>query len=239
VLSIWQDSGNNYITVNATNAAQNINFEGKVQIADNYWTSVTVKELKRKFPGFPPTSDRGTLTAASGTKTIKDTDKLAAQGVKGKRGETLKYNLTFELQAIGGASAAAAPAPVTTGEPAPEIDPKQRFNVQLDISFSEGNVFMKLTCTSEVLPELNKSAALPKMTFGSFNVRDLHGLLKGAQYPILQSSWVAFDTPNGKIKVSETTPLSKLNITYALGKTSTYNLTFLIDPNAALPNPDK
>jgi len=34
---------------------------------------------------------------ASGTKNIKDTDKWGALGVKGKKGDTLKFNLTFEL----------------------------------------------------------------------------------------------------------------------------------------------
>jgi len=240
-LSIWLDSGNNYVTVQATNASQNINFEGKVSISDNYWTSVTVKELKRKFNGFPPTSDRGVLNAVSGPKTIKDTDKFAALGVKGKRGETLKFNVTFELAGTGNASGSSGPAaaPVATGEPAPEIDPKQQFNVQVDTSIMEGNVFLKLTCKSEVLPELHKSAALPKVTFSVFNLRDLHALLKGPQYPILQAPWAAFDNGNGKIKVSDLTSLSKLGVVATPNKTNTYNFTFIIDPHAALPNVDK
>jgi hypothetical protein len=238
-LSIWQDSGNNYLTVQATNAVQGINYEGKVQIADNYWTSVTVKEFKRKLNGFPPTSDRGVLTLATGNKNLKDTDKLAALGVKGKRGDTLKYQLAFELASTGGSDASSAPAAAVItglGEAAPELDPKHEFNVEMSTSFLEGNVFLKLTCTSSVLPEIHKSAALPKVTFQVFNVKDLHGLLKGPTYPVLQSGWAIFDSGNGKIKVGDATALAKLGVVAVPSKTSVFKFIFAIDPNAALPS---
>jgi len=234
-LTIWQDSGNNYVTINAVNAGAGINYEGKVSIADNYFTSVTVKELKRKFNGLPPTSDRGVLNAVSGAKNIKDTDKWAALGVKGKRGETLKFSVTFELAGATNASGAPAAPAAVTGEPAPEIDSKQRFNVELSTSIMEGNVFLKIVATSEVLPELHKSAALPKVTFSVFNLKDLHGLLKGPQYPTLVPGWAAFDTGSGKIKVSDLTGLGKVGVVATPGKTNVYNFTFTIDPNAALP----
>jgi len=237
VLSLFQDSGNNYVTVTASNATAGINFEGKVQIADSYWTSMTVKELKRKLNGFPSTSDRGTLTIGTATKNIKDTDKWGALGVKGKRGDTLKFNLTFELPGSS-TSSGAAPVAVVTGEPAPEIEAKQQFRVEMSTSLLEGNVFLKFVCTSDVVPEIVKSAALPKMTFSVFNVNDVHQLLKGPQYPILVPSWAAFDGPNGKIKVAKETSLTKLGITYG-PQSTTYRFIFVIDPNAALPNVDK
>jgi len=240
-ISIWQDSGTVYVTVNATNSALNINVEGKTSFAENYWPSVTMKELKRKFPTLPPTSDRGVINAVSGSKNIKDTDKLAAQGVKGKKGDTLKFSLVWELAASGNASAASAAATaaiVTTGEPAPDIDAKQAFNVDFAISLLEGNIFIKLTCTSEVVPEIHKSAALPKVTFSVFSVKDVIGLLKGPQYPILEK-WAIFDTGSGKIKVSEATALSKLGVTFVTGKTNNFKFIFIIDKNAPLPTGDK
>jgi len=240
VLSIWQDSGNNYVTVTATNAGQGINYENKLMIADSYWTSMTVKELKRKLGNsFPPTSDRGVLQLGNTSKNIKDTDKWGVLGVKGKKGDTVKFNVTFELAGSGGSSSSSAsslPAAVTTGEPAPEIDAKQQFRVEVSISLLEGNVFLKFTCTSEVLPELVKSAALPKMSYQVFNLQDLRNLLKGPQWPILQTGWGVFEAGDGKkIKVSDTTQLPKIGVNWAQGKTQTFRFIFPIDPNAALP----
>jgi len=238
-LSIWQDSGNNYVTMNATNAAQNINFEGKVQIAESYWSSMTVKELKRKLGNsFPPTSDRGTF----GSKTIKDTDKWGAIGIKGKKGDTLKFNVVFELAggSSGGdaVSSSSSSSAVITGEAAPDLDPKQRFNVEVNISLLEGNVFLKFVCTSEVLPELVKSAALPKVSYQVFNLNDLHNLLKGPQWPILQNGWAIFENAAGnKIKVASSTSLLKLGVTHVPNKSLVYKFIFPIDPHAALPNP--
>jgi len=242
VLSIWQDSGNNYVTVTATNAAQGINYETKLMIADSFWTSMTVKELKRKLGNsFPSTSDRGVLEVGTTTKNIKDTDKWGVLGVKGKKGDTVKFNVTFELAASGASSSSSSsslPAAVTTGEPAPEIDAKQQFRVELSISLLEGNVFLKFTCTSEVLPELVKSAALPKMSYQVFNLHDLRNLLKGPQWPILQTGWGVFEAGDGKkIKVSDTTNLAKIGVNWAQGKTQTFHFIFPIDPNATLPTP--
>jgi len=238
-LSIWQDSGNNYVTVTATNSANNINFEGKVTIAENYWSSMTVKELKRKLGNsFPATSDRGTY----GTKNIKDTDKWGALGIKGKKGDTVKFNVTFELGGGAGdavsSSSSSSSSAIVTGEAAPDLDPKQRFNIEVNISLLEGNVFLKFVCTSEVLPELVKSAALPKVSYQVFNVKDLHNLLKGPQYPILQNDWAIFENASGnKIKVAAGTPLMKLGVTHAPGKSQIFKFIFAIDPNAALPTP--
>jgi len=237
VLTIWQDSGSNYVTVNATNPGAGINFESKLQIAENYWGSMTVKELKRKLGnGFPPTSDRGVL---GGSKNIKDIDKWGALGVKGKRGETLKWDVTFELGGAGGVSGSSSSSSlpiVATGEPAPEIAANQQFRCELSISLLEGNVFLKFVCTSEVLPELVKSAALPKVSYQVFNVRDLRNLLKGPQWPILQTGWGVFENPDGsKIKVADATSLPKIGVNHTPGKTLTYRFIFIIDPNAALP----
>ncbi len=77
---------------------------------------MTVKELKRKLNGFPATSDRGYAlrrpspppllycthlslyrVLLAGNKNIKDTDKFGALGLKGKKGDTVKYSFTFEL----------------------------------------------------------------------------------------------------------------------------------------------
>jgi len=237
-LSIWQDSGNNYVTVTATNSAQNINFEGKVTIAENYWSSMTVKELKRKLGNsFPATSDRGTY----GTKNIKDTDKWGALGIKGKKGDTVKFSVTFELGGGGGdavsSSSSSSSSAIVTGEAAPELDAKQRFNVEVNISLLEGNVFLKFVCTSEVVPELVKSVALPKVSYQVFNVKDLHNLLKGPQWPILQGDWAIFENASGsKIKVSPSTPLMKLGVTHAPGKSQIFKFIFSIDPHAALPS---
>jgi hypothetical protein len=239
LLSIWQDSGNNYVTVNATNAAQGINYESKLMIADSYWGSMNVKELKRKLGNsFPPTSDRGVLTTGNTTKNIKDTDKWNALGVKGKKGDTLKYNIIFELG--GGSSSSTSssslPTAITTGEPAPEIDSKQQFRVDLAVSLLEGNVFLKFTCTSDVLPELVKSAALPKVSYQVFNLGELRNLLKGPQWPILQTGWGVFETSEGKkIKVADSTQLPKIGVNWAQGKTVNFKFIFTIDPNAALP----
>jgi len=235
-LSIWQDSGNNYVTMVASNAAQNINFEGKVQIAESYWSSMTVKELKRKMGNsFPPTSDRGTY----GTKSIKDTDKWGVLGIKGKKGDTVKFSVTFELGGSGGdsvSSSSSSSAVVVTGEAAPDLDPKLCFNVEVNISLLEGNVFLKFVCTSEVLPEMVKSAALPKVSYQVFNVNDLHNLLKGPQWPILQNGWAIFENASGnKIKVASNTSLLKLGVTHLPNKSQVFKFIFPIDPHAALP----
>jgi len=239
-LSIWQDSGNNYVTMTASNSAQNINFEGKVQIAESYWSSMTVKELKRKMGNsFPPTSDRGSY----GAKNIRDTDKWGALGIKGKKGDTVKFNVIFELGGGGGgdsvsSSSSSSSSAIVTGEPAPDLDPKQRLNVEVNISLLEGNVFLKFVCTSEVLPELVKSAALPKVSYQVFNVNDLHNLLKGPQWPILVGGWAIFENASGnKIKVASSTSLLKLGVTHAPNKSLIYKFIFPIDPNAALPAP--
>jgi hypothetical protein len=224
--------------MNATNAAQNINFEGKVQIAESYWSSMNVKELKRKMGNsFPPTSDRGTF----GSKNIRDTDKWGVLGIKGKKGDTVKFNVVFELGGGVGdsvSSSSSAAAVVVTGEPAPDLDPKQRFNVEVNISLLEGNVFLKFVCTSEVLPEMVKSAALPKVSYQVFNVNDLHNLLKGAQWPVLQTGWAIFENASGnKIKVASNTSLLKLGVTHLPNKSQVFKFIFPIDPNYALPTP--
>jgi len=239
LLSLWQDSGNNYVTVTATNAAQGINFESKLMIAENYWGSMTVKELKRKLGNsFPPTSDRGILQTGNTTKNIKDTDKWGVLGVKGKKGDTLKFNITFELGGGSASSSSQSSAPVAvTGEAAPDIDAKLQLKCDLSISLLEGNVFLKFTCTSEVLPELVKSAALPKVSFQVFNLHDLRNLLKGPQWPILQTGWAVFENADGsKIKVADTTSLPKIGVNWAQGKTQSFKFIFPIDGNAALPS---
>jgi hypothetical protein len=238
-LTIWQDSGNNYVTVNATNNAQGINFDSKLMIADSYWGSMTVKELKRKLGNsFPPTSERGTLQTGNTSKNIRDNEKWGALGVKGKRGETLKWSGTFELGggASSGSSQNLAPAAVT-GEPAPEIDPKLQLRADVSLSLMEGNVFLKFTCTSDVLPEMVKSAALPKVSYQVFNVRDLRNLLKGPTWPILAPGWVALENSEGKwIKVADATSLPKVGVDWAQGKTTNFKFIFPMDPNAALPS---
>jgi len=81
-----------------------------------------------------------------------------------------------------------------------------------------------------------KSAALPKVTFSVFNVRDLHSLLKGPTWPVLQSGWAILENEDGsKIKVADATSLSKLGVNWVQGKNTIYKFIFPIDPNAALP----
>jgi len=243
-VSIYMDSGTNYLTVTAKNGPQAINFEGKWSVSESNLTSTTVKEFKSKLPGFPKTSDRGVLVAASGTKTIKDLDKMGALGVKGKKGDTLKFTFNFELAPLGGAAGSAPAAVVVLGDPAPEIDVKNRYHIVLSVSLMEGSVFLSLAGQGEEgreggpLPEAKKTAALPKVTFSVFKLGELANLLKGGAWPVLQRGWAVFERPGSKerVKVPDGTTLEKLGITVPHQGSNNYNFTFAVDPSAPLPS---
>jgi len=245
-LSIYADSGTNYLTVKATSAAQGLNYEGKWTVSDNYLTSTSIKELKSKLvPPFPKTSDRGTLKSGVGSKNIKDADKLGALGVKGKKGDTVKYNFSFEIASAGGAVASTAggvPAAGVQFEPAPEIEAKWRYFVDLGISLMEGNVFLTFNGRSEenreggALPEARKSAALPKVTFSVFLVRDLLNILKSGMWPTFQPGWCIVERAGGeKVKVGESVPLEKIGLLCPPSGTNNYKLILAIDPHHTLP----
>jgi len=241
-VSVYSDSGTNYITVTAKNDHQSINWEGKWTVSENNLSSTTVKEFKSKLAGFPKTSDRGTF---GGSKTIKDLDKMGALGVKGKKGDTLKFAFTFELAPLGGAAgSSAAPAPVSTSfEPAPEIDANVRFLVVLQVSMMEGSVFLSMRGNTDPsraggpLPEAHKTAALPKVTFSVFKVSEFVALLKGALWPVLQKGMTIYENSAGqKQKVPESVTLDKLGITFSYNATNEYKFIFAIDPSQPLPS---
>jgi len=245
-VSIYLDSATVYCTATAKNATQGINFEGKWSASESNFNSATLKEFKSKLAGFPKTSDRGTLTSSSGSKNVKDSDKFGALGVKGKKGDTLKFNFTFELGPIGGAAGAAAAvaAPSPLGEPAPEIDAKHLYTLTLSVSLMEGSVFLTLSGSGDpnreggALPEAKKTAALPKVTFSVFKLGELIKILKGGNWPVFQDGLVVFERPTSKdkVKVSESLPLEKLGIVCPAQGSNTYTFHFAIDPAAPLPS---
>jgi hypothetical protein len=220
-VSLYLDSGTVYVTVTAKNDTQGVNYEGKWSVSESHLSSTSAKEMKSKLPGFPKTSDRGTVKIGTTSKNIKDTDKLGALGVKGKKGDTVKYQFQFELPPVGGASssAPAAAAPSEAFEPAPDIDAKWRYHVTADVSLMEGNVFIVLNGKSEAdrdggaLPEARKSAALPKMTFSVFKLNDLLNVIKGGMWPAFEPGWAVLKRgASERVKVNGSVSLEKAGI---------------------------
>jgi len=244
-LSLYQDSGTNYLTVTARNGPQGISYEGKWSVSDSNLTSTTLKEFKSKLAGFPKTSDRGVLIAASGTKNVKDQDKMGALGIKGKKGDTVKFSFTFEIAPPAGAVSLSAVSAPSFGDAAPDIEVKLQYHLVLNVSLLEGSVFLALAGKGAEgretpLPEARKTAALPKVTFSVFKLSELMHLMKGSHWPILQHGWGVFERPatKDKVKVPDSTTLEKMGITVPYSGSNSYNFTFAIDPNAPLPTGD-
>lgn len=240
-LGLYLDSGTCYVTVTAKNGPQAISYEGKWSVSESNFASATLKEFKSKLAGFPKTSDRGVLVAASGSKNVKDQDKMGALGVKGKKGDTLKFTFHSELAAVGGVASTAVAAPVAVGDPAPDIDAKWRYHLVLSVSLMEGSIFLSITGNGEpdreggALPEARKTAALPKVTFSVFKLSELLHLLKGGNWPVYLHGWAVFDRAGTKIKVPDNITLEKLGVVCPAQGSSSYNFTLQIDEKQPLP----
>jgi len=243
-VGLYLDSGTCYVTVTAKNAAQGVNFEGKWSVSENYLSSTSVKELKSKLPGFPKTSDRGMLKTGASTKNIKDLDKMGPLGIKGKKGDTVKFQFTFELAPVGGVEGPPTPSASTEAfEPAPDIEAKWRYHVVLDVSLMEGNVFIVFDGKSEpdreggALPDARKSAALPKMTFSVFKINDMLGIMKGGLWPVFEPGWAVLKRgPNKeRVKVNGSVSMEKAGLFCPPNGTAHYEFELKIDPNHTLP----
>jgi len=243
-VSLYLDSGTYYVTVTAKNGPQGVTFEGKWSVSENYLSSTSVKELKSKLPGFPKTSDRGTLKTGASSKNIKDSDKMGPLGIKGKKGDRVSFQFTFELAAIGGASDVPTPSVSAEAfEAAPEIEAKWRYHISVGVSLMEGNVFIVFDGKSEpdreggALPEARKSAALPKMTFTVFKLNDMLNILKGGLWPVFEPGWAVLKRgPNKeRVKVNGSVSMEKAGIFCPPQGSSQYEFELKIDANHTLP----